>query len=111
MKLRQKHWHEEDKNNAIAIAHNAAIAAEKRSHAMWEETAKKLDKQLAAERELSRQAIELLSDQLAAERKKVQPLVDALKGMLDIYEELHARYDLGDCQATVDARSVLAKVK
>jgi hypothetical protein len=25
MKLRQKHWHEEDKNNAIAIAHNAAI--------------------------------------------------------------------------------------
>ncbi len=26
MKLRQKHWHEEDKNNAIAIAHNAALA-------------------------------------------------------------------------------------
>jgi hypothetical protein len=27
MKLRQKHWHEEDKNNAIAIAHNEALAA------------------------------------------------------------------------------------
>jgi len=30
MKLRQKHWHEEDKNNAIAIAHNAALAAERK---------------------------------------------------------------------------------
>ena len=31
MKLRQKHWHEEDKNNAIAIAHNAALADQRES--------------------------------------------------------------------------------
>jgi deoxyribose-phosphate aldolase len=34
MKLRQKHWHEEDKNNAIAIAHNAAIATAKTATGM-----------------------------------------------------------------------------
>lgn len=32
----------------------------------------------------------------------------ALQGMLDVYEELHAKYDLGDCEATVTARAALA---
>ena len=56
MKLRQKHWHEEDKNNAIAIAHNAAIAAERDEN--WRHAYDnllidytQLREQLAAERE------------------------------------------------------------
>jgi hypothetical protein len=31
----------------------------------------------------------------------------ALRGMLDVYEELHALHDLGDCDATVAARAAL----
>lgn len=36
-------------------------------------------------------------------------LLEALRGMMAAYEELHARYDLGECQATVDARAAIAK--
>ncbi len=85
----------------LCDAHNAALAAEERKG-----TFDVMDIARKAQRE-----IEELRKQLAAEREKVQTLVDALKGMLDVYEELHARYDLGDCQATVDAQAALAKVK
>lgn len=51
MKLRQKHWHEEDKNNAIAIAHNAALAIERAKGDAAIESLRHFDKQLAAEME------------------------------------------------------------
>ncbi len=81
----------EQRYEFIAIAHKAAIAAERISKEMWQETAKKLDKQLAAEREQARQAgeanirtDEMLTSvrrerdeaqrQLAAERQKQKEL-------------------------------------
>lgn len=38
-------------------------------------------------------------------------LLAALKGMLDIYGELHAQFDVGDCQQTLDARAAIAKAE
>lgn len=38
-------------------------------------------------------------------------LLAALKGMLDAYGELHARFDLGECQQTLDARAAIAKAE
>lgn len=36
-------------------------------------------------------------------------LLEALRGMMAEYEALHAEHDLGECQATVDARAAIAK--
>lgn len=36
-------------------------------------------------------------------------LLEALRGMLNEHERLHALFDLGDCQATVDARAAIEK--
>jgi hypothetical protein len=67
MKLRQKHWHEEDKNNAIAIAHNAALAAAQGAqHHM--EACRALLK--VRDDEVLYEAIKELQQQLAAERAK-----------------------------------------
>jgi hypothetical protein len=55
MKLRSEHWHEEDKNNAIAIVHNAALAAAVEFYVKEREQALAVTagalQQLAAERE------------------------------------------------------------
>jgi GAF domain-containing protein len=74
MKLRQKHWHEEDKNNAVAIAHNVALAAERTRSRTFSGKVIEFQKQLAAER------YERCCDQknhdreLAAERDKTKEL-------------------------------------
>lgn len=38
-------------------------------------------------------------------------LLEALEGMLRVYEELHAKYDLGDCEETIAARKAIAAAK
>ena len=47
---------------------------------------------------------------MAADRIAAAPeLLEALRWMLNEYERLHALFDLGDCQATVDARAAIEK--
>lgn len=38
-------------------------------------------------------------------------LLATLEAMLDTYAELHALYDLGECDATIIARAAIAKAK
>jgi hypothetical protein len=68
MKLRQKHWHEEDKNNAIAIAHNAELAAEReKGRGMTEEQWRKLDKDFVKQLIGSRMTCELCRQIIATD--------------------------------------------
>ncbi len=50
------------------------------------------------------------ADPLAA-ANALPGVVAALEAMMLVYEELHALYDLGDCDATVQARQALAALK
>src|SRR5690625_3012890 len=38
---------------------------------------------------------------------RAERLAEALREMLGEYEHLHAKFDLGDCQATMNARALL----
>ena len=44
---------------------------------------------------------------MAADATRAERLAEALRGMMAEYEALHAEHDLGECQATVDARAAL----
>jgi hypothetical protein len=84
MKLRQKHWHEEDKNNAIAIAHNAALAAERAADANdLEVVIEKLEQQLAQvtkERDNATGNCMSLSQLLFADRLLLAQVKELAKG-------------------------------
>lgn len=43
----------------------------------------------------------------AAETKRIKKLEKTLQDMLNVYEELHSIYDIGDCDVTENARKLL----
>lgn len=56
---------------------------------------------IVAERDPLRAEVERLT-------AEVERLRECLQSMLDAYEELHAKYDLGDCEATIAARAAMS---
>ncbi len=107
---RPDNWHPEGPDAVKEI--NAALEAKQAELNLMTQDAINLKKQLAAERDKNwRNAYDNLLIDYQQLREQLAAAQDALNGMLDVYAELHAKYDLGDCQATVDARAELAKVK
>jgi len=62
---------------------------------------------LQAEIEALRAEVDRVKCELMDAITRAERLAKALRGMLAEYEALHAKYDLGECQATVDARAAI----
>lgn len=52
-----------------------------------------------------------LTKELGKVREVLHEQTTYLEAMLNVYAELHALYDLGDCDATIAARTAIAKAK